>query len=72
MQNSRSRRHPLSGSVVDEPASTMGVLMGEPAVDHVGDGLEAAMRVPIRPTRLAGLILDFAHLIHVDERIQLG
>ena len=43
----------------------------ERAVDHVGDGLEAAVRVPRRALGLAGGVLDLAHLIHVDERVEL-
>lgn len=46
--------------------------MGEPSVDHVGDGFEAAMGVPTRPARFAGFVFDLTHLIHVDERVQLG
>jgi hypothetical protein len=44
----------------------------ERAVDHVGDGLEPAVGVPGRALGLAGGVLDLAHLIHVDEGVQLG
>ena len=46
--------------------------MLERAVDDVGDGLEAAVRVPRRALGLAGRVLDLAHLIHVDERVEVG
>ena len=42
------------------------------AVEHVGDGLEPAVRVPGRALRLAGRVLDLAHLVHVDERVEVG
>ena len=44
--------------------------MLERAVHHVGHGLEAAVRMPGRALRLAGRVLDLAHLVHVNERIQ--
>jgi hypothetical protein len=40
------------------------------AVDHVGDGLEAAVRVPRGALGLARRVLHLAHLVHVDERVQ--
>lgn len=46
--------------------------MGEPAVDHVGHGFEAAVRMPVRASGLAGLVLDLAHLIHVHERVEVS
>jgi hypothetical protein len=42
----------------------------ERAVDDVGDGLEAAVRVPRRALGLAGRVVDLAHLVHVDERVE--
>ena len=42
------------------------------AVDHVGDGLEAAVRVPRRALGLARRVVDLAHLVHVDERVEVG
>ena len=42
------------------------------AVDHVGDGLEAAMRVPGRALRFARRVLDLAHLVEMDERVEIG
>ena len=46
--------------------------MLEDAVDHVGDGLEAAVRVPRRALRLARRVLDLAHLVEVDERVEVA
>src|SRR5207249_9786536 len=42
------------------------------AVDHVGDRLEASVRMPRGPLRLTGPVLHLAHLVHVDERIQIS
>ena len=52
------------------PPFESGVL--EDAVDHVGDGLEAAMRMPRRALRLARRVLHLAHLVEVDERVEVG
>ena len=51
------------------PPLRIGVL--EDAVDHVRDGLEAAVRVPGRALRLTGRVLDLPHLVEVDERIEV-
>ena len=45
--------------------------MLERAVDHVGDGLEAAVRMPRRALGLAGRVFDLAHLVEVDERVEV-
>ncbi len=45
--------------------------MLEHAVEEVGDGLEAAVRMPRRALRLAGRVLDLAHLVEVDERVEV-
>jgi hypothetical protein len=44
----------------------------EDAVDDVGDRLEPAVRVPRRALGLAGRVVDLAHLVEVDERVELG
>ena len=50
----------------------MRILVGEPAVDHVGHGFESAVGVPAGPTRFAGLVFDLAHLVHVDKGVEIG
>jgi hypothetical protein len=52
------------------PPPAVGVLVLEDAVDHVGDGLEAAVGVPGGALALAGRVIDLAHLVHVHERVQ--
>ena len=44
--------------------------MLECAVDHVGHRLKPAVRVPGRALGLAGRILDLAHLVEMDERVE--
>ncbi|MPN05245.1 hypothetical protein SDC9_152495 [bioreactor metagenome] len=44
--------------------------MPERAVDDVGDRLEAAVRVPVGAPGLTRGVLDLAHLVHVDERVE--
>ena len=63
--------HCVSPLVID-PAAAVGVLVLEGAVHDVRDGLEAAVRVPRRALGLARRVLDLAHLVHVDERVELG
>ncbi len=45
--------------------------MLEDAVDHVRDGLETAVWMPRRALGLAGRVLHLAHLIEMDEWIQV-
>ena len=56
----------------DDPAAAVGVLVLEGSVDHVGDGLEAAVGVPVGAAWLARRVVDLAHLVHVDERVEVG
>jgi hypothetical protein len=44
--------------------------MLEDAIDHVGDGLKAPVRVPRSALGLARGIVHLTHLIHVDEWIE--
>ena len=44
--------------------------MTKSAIDHVRDGLEAAMWVPWSPFRLSGRVVNGAHLVHVDKWIE--
>src|ERR1700737_5631785 len=72
MKDPRARGHPLFGAVGDTAASPGGVLMLKRAIDHVGDGLEAAMRVPRGPLRLTRTVLHLAHLVHVNEGVEVA
>jgi hypothetical protein len=57
MQYSGARRHPLRVALADDPATTVGVVVGDLTVEYVADRLEAAVRVP-RPTdRLTGPLI---------------
>ena len=57
--------------VLDHPATTVRILVQERAVDHVGDGLESAMRMPRGALRLTRGVVDLAHLVHVDKRVEV-
>jgi len=70
VQQARPGRHPLGVAVGDRAATAVAVVVVEDAVDDVGDGLEAAVRVPRRALGLAGRVLDLAHLVHVNERVE--
>ena len=70
VQDAAARGHPLGVAVGDQAAAAVGVLVPERAVDHVGDGLEPAVRVPGGAARLAWGVVDLAHLVHVDERVK--
>ena len=70
VQDAGARRHPLRRPVGDEPAAAVGVLVLEGPVDHVRDGLEAAVGVPGCALRLAGAVVDRAHLVHMHERVE--
>src|SRR3972149_3555075 len=54
------------------PPPAVGVAVLERSVDHVRDRLEAAMRVPGRALRLARRIFHLAHLVEMDERVEIG
>ena len=53
VEDARAGGHPLGVAVGDEAAAAGRVLVLEGAVDHVGHGLEAAVRVPRRALGLA-------------------
>jgi hypothetical protein len=72
VQDAGARRHPLRRAVGDQPATTVRILVREPAVDHVGDRFESAVRMPVGPPGLAGLVFHLAHLVHVHEWVQRG
>src|SRR5260370_933215 len=67
-----ARGNPLGVAVGDQAAAAVGVLVPERPVDDVGDGLEPAVRVPRGALGLAGAVVDLAHLVHVDERVEPG
>ena len=71
MQHARTGRHPLGCAVLDHAATTVRILVLEAPVHDVGDGLETAMRVPVGALRLARGVVDGAHLVHVDEGVEL-
>ena len=70
VQQARARGHPLGVTVGDRATATVAVPVLEGAVDDVGDGLEAAVRVPGSALGLARGVLDLTHLVHVDERVE--
>jgi hypothetical protein len=72
VQNPAARRHPLRVAIGDHAAATVRVLVLERAVDHVRDGFEPAVGMPRRALRLARRVLDLAHLVEVNERIQIS
>ncbi len=72
VQDPRTGGHPLRRTVLDHATTADGVLVQEGAVDHVGHGLEAAVRVPRRPLGFARPVVDLAHLVHVHERVEVG
>ncbi len=70
VQDTAACRHPLSVTVGDQPAATVGVLVPEGAVDYVRHGLETAVRVPRRSLGLARRVVDLTHLVHVNEGVE--
>src|SRR5262245_26048222 len=46
--------------------------MRETPVDHVCDGLESTVWMPVGAPRFTRLVLDLAHLVHVHERVEVG
>ncbi len=64
--------HPLGAAVADDPATTDGVGVLEHAVHHVGDRLEASVRVPWGALGLTGRVVDLTDLIEVNERVEDG
>src|SRR5215471_11227073 len=72
VQDAGAGCHPLGGAVLDHPAATVGILVLEGPIDHVGHGLEAAVWVPCRALWLARCVVDLAHLVHVHEWVEVG
>ncbi len=72
VQDATTGGHPLGVAVGDQPSAAVGVLVAEDPIDDVGHGLEAPVRVPGGPLGLTRGIVHLAHLVHVDERVELG
>jgi hypothetical protein len=70
VQHASTRGHPLGVAVGDEPAAAVGVLVAEDPVEHVGDGLEAPVRVPGGALGLTWRVVHLTHLVHVHERVE--
>src|SRR5438445_2568714 len=70
VQDAGAGGHPLGVAIRDQTAAAGRVLMLEGSVDHVGDRLEPAVRMPGRALRLARSVLNLAHLIHMDEGVE--
>src|SRR5579859_3751702 len=70
MDDAGSGRHPLGVAVRDDAPAPGRVAVHELAVDHVGDGLESAVRVVRRALRLARRVLHLPHLVEEDERVR--
>jgi hypothetical protein len=71
VQDALTGGHPLGVTVGDRAAAAQRVLVIHDPVDHVGHRLEPAVGVPGGPFRLARRIVDLAHLVEVDERVEL-
>ena len=69
LQDASTCGHPLRGTIGDETTTTLGVLVSEGSVDHVGHRLEPAVRVPGGSLRLTRRIVDLTHLVHVDKGV---
>ena len=63
VQDATTGGHPLGVPVGVDAAATEGVVVVEDAVDDVGDGLEAAVRVRGGAHGLTGRVLDLPHLV---------
>jgi hypothetical protein len=69
VQDAAAGGHPLRVTVANASTTAVAVAMVKDAVEHVGDCLEPAMRMPRRPLRFAGRVFHFTHLVEHDERI---
>ena len=64
--------HPLGLALGDDAAAAGGVAVGELAVEHVGDGLEASVRVPLGAFRLARAVQRGAGVVEQEEGVGVG
>ena len=72
MQNPRASRHPLSVAIGDGSTTTVIISVIKNSIDDVGNRFETSMRMPRSSLRLTRGVLNFAHLIQVNERIEIG
>jgi hypothetical protein len=70
MENSAACCHPLRGTIANDSAATMRILMDERAIHDVRDSLETAMRVPIGALWFVWRVINCSHLIHHDEWVE--
>ena len=61
--------HPLGVALADDPAAAVAVVVLDDPVDHVGDGLEAPVRVPRGADRLVGGVVDRPELVEQEEGV---
>jgi hypothetical protein len=73
VQQAGARRHPLDVALADAAAVAGGVLVHDLAVEHHGDGLEAAMRMPFDAARLLRRReVERAGMVEQKKRRKLG
>ena len=72
VQDARTGSHPLGRPVGDQAATTMGILVREAAVDHVGDGLDLRCGCQSVPLGWSWFVFHLTHLVHVHKGIQFG
>ncbi len=69
MEDAAAGGHPLRVALADHAAAAVRVVVDDLAVEHVGHGLEAAVRVPGRADGFAGPVHRRAHLVEQQERV---
>ena len=72
VQDAAAGRHPLRVAIGDDAAATIRVAVLEGAVDDVRHGLEATVRVPGGALGLTRRVVDLAHLIQMNEGVEVG
>ncbi len=70
MQDARACGHPLRVTFADDAAAAVRVVVLHDAVDHVGDGLEAPVRMPRCTDGFVRCVLDGSELVEQEERIR--
>jgi hypothetical protein len=59
-------------AILNDTATAVAVLVLKRAVNHVGESLESTVWVPRRAFRFEWKVFNFAHLIHVNKRVDIG